>query len=112
MKKKCKYCNKKLPLIYFTCKCNNLYCIKHQLPHVHNCNYDYKDLSIIWYENIKLHNLNNYIIICADNETYQFLNNININCKLDKKNTKDTFWQYRIKIIVDFFNNTDNDYID
>lgn len=43
MKQKCNYCNKNLPLIYFTCKCKNVYCIKHQLPHVHKCNYDYKN---------------------------------------------------------------------
>ena len=42
---KCKYCKKKLNLINFKCKCNNYYCIKHQLPHNHNCQFDYKKES-------------------------------------------------------------------
>ena len=41
-KGRCHQCNKRLSLIYFTCKCNNKYCIKHQLPHNHNCTYNYK----------------------------------------------------------------------
>lgn len=41
---KCKCCNKKLKLIFFKCKCNNYYCIKHQLPHVHNCSFNNKEV--------------------------------------------------------------------
>ena len=40
-KKKCIICNKKV-LIFFKCRCNNHYCIKHQSPENHNCSYDYK----------------------------------------------------------------------
>ena len=25
----------------FTCKCGNIYCIKHQTPHTHECSYNY-----------------------------------------------------------------------
>lgn len=42
-KKKCFHCSKKLLMINFKCKCGNLYCIAHQLPHSHNCTYNYKD---------------------------------------------------------------------
>lgn len=45
-KEKCIICNKKV-LMYFTCRCNNHYCIKHKLPENHNCNYDYKKDKII-----------------------------------------------------------------
>ena len=41
MKSKCNKCKKKLSLIYFTCKCGNTYCIAHQIPHKHNCTFDY-----------------------------------------------------------------------
>ena len=39
---RCAICNKKIPMIHFTCKCNLIFCIKHQLPHTHNCTYNYK----------------------------------------------------------------------
>ena len=41
-KKRCNKCNKKLSMINFTCKCGFTFCIKHQLPHNHNCTYNYK----------------------------------------------------------------------
>lgn len=44
-KKKCFHCSKKLSMINFKCKCGNLYCIAHQLPHVHCCTYNNKDKS-------------------------------------------------------------------
>jgi len=39
---RCQECNKKLKLIYFTCKCDRQFCIVHQNPHSHKCDYDYK----------------------------------------------------------------------
>ena len=41
-KLRCHYCNKKLKMIYFTCKCNYKLCDKHLNPHSHNCSYDAK----------------------------------------------------------------------
>jgi hypothetical protein len=42
MKKKCDFCNKKLKMIHFTCKCNQKFCILHQNPHSHICSFDNK----------------------------------------------------------------------
>ena len=39
---RCYQCNKKLKMIHFTCRCNHMFCIIHQNPHSHNCNYDAK----------------------------------------------------------------------
>jgi predicted nucleic acid binding AN1-type Zn finger protein len=41
-KLRCHYCNKKLKMIYFTCKCNYKFCDKHLNPHSHKCSYDAK----------------------------------------------------------------------
>jgi len=41
-KEKCYFCNKKLKMINFTCKCNYKFCIIHQNPHSHNCTFDSK----------------------------------------------------------------------
>lgn len=38
---KCKHCRKKVGLISFTCKCGNIYCVTHQVPHNHNCTFNY-----------------------------------------------------------------------
>ena len=35
-------CNKKLPLIPITCKCEKDFCNSCRLPESHNCTYDYK----------------------------------------------------------------------
>lgn len=35
---RCELCNKKC-LIEFKCKCCKIYCIKHQLPEKHKCEY-------------------------------------------------------------------------
>ena len=40
---RCACCNKKLGLIYFTCKCGNKYCQKHLYPHSHNCSFNNKE---------------------------------------------------------------------
>ncbi len=34
-------CNKKLKLIQFKCKCNKVFCMKHKMPEIHNCSFDY-----------------------------------------------------------------------
>jgi predicted nucleic acid binding AN1-type Zn finger protein len=41
-KMRCHYCNKKLKMIYFTCKCNHKLCEKHLNPHSHKCSFDAK----------------------------------------------------------------------
>lgn len=40
-KKRCQFCNCKLGMISFTCKCDMLLCQKHLNPHCHNCKFDY-----------------------------------------------------------------------
>ena len=40
---RCHYCNKKINMLQFKCKCNNTFCIKHQLPHNLNCSYNFKN---------------------------------------------------------------------
>ena len=37
---RCDYCNVKLGLIFFTCKCEKNYCHKHLNPHSHDCLFD------------------------------------------------------------------------
>ena len=39
---RCYHCNKKLKMIHFTCRCNHKFCILHQNPHSHSCDYDAK----------------------------------------------------------------------
>lgn len=41
-KPRCVVCNKKLGLMVFTCQCNQLFCITHLQPELHNCKYDHK----------------------------------------------------------------------
>ena len=36
-KLRCDFCNKKLGLIYFNCKCDGNFCEKHRLIQSHNC---------------------------------------------------------------------------
>ena len=42
-KLKCNFCNSKLGIISYTCKCGKVFCSKHLNPHSHNCAYDYKN---------------------------------------------------------------------
>ena len=42
-KLKCNFCNSKLGIISYTCKCGKVFCSKHLNPHSHNCVYDYKN---------------------------------------------------------------------
>lgn len=37
------YCNRKLKLVNYACKCKKIYCKIHRLPETHNCFYDYKE---------------------------------------------------------------------
>ena len=37
---KCQVCKKKCGMIHFTCRCGDIFCVKHQLPHSHNCQFD------------------------------------------------------------------------
>lgn len=34
---KCSFCNKKLKLISYSCKCQGQFCVKHRYTHTHNC---------------------------------------------------------------------------
>ena len=36
-KKRCTFCNAKLNMIYFDCKCGGNFCSKHRYSHTHNC---------------------------------------------------------------------------
>ena len=36
-KDKCSFCNKKLKIISYTCKCEGQFCDKHRYTHTHNC---------------------------------------------------------------------------
>lgn len=40
-KLRCHFCNKKLSLIHFDCKCGHKFCQNHLNPHSHNCKFDY-----------------------------------------------------------------------
>ena len=44
-KKKCFKCQKKLGLMPFNCRCDNLFCSKCRLPEVHNCRFDFKSIA-------------------------------------------------------------------
>ena len=50
---RCYYCNKKLKMIHFTCKCNYKFCVVHQNPHCHNCEFNNKKLC---QEKLKMNN--------------------------------------------------------
>tara|TARA_R110002074_G_scaffold302662_2_gene473872 strand:- start:3094 stop:3288 length:195 start_codon:yes stop_codon:yes gene_type:complete len=41
----CFYCNKKIKLISFLCKCNEIFCIKHKNPEDHNCKFNYQEFG-------------------------------------------------------------------
>ena len=41
-KKRCFKCNKKLPLIPFSCKCENFFCSKCRMPENHTCTFNWK----------------------------------------------------------------------
>jgi hypothetical protein len=39
---KCSQCKMKCDMLHFTCRCEKIFCIKHQLPHNHNCQFNNK----------------------------------------------------------------------
>ena len=41
-KKKCFFCEKKIGILGFDCKCGNYYCLKHRLPELHHCEFDHR----------------------------------------------------------------------
>ncbi len=40
---KCYCCNKSCNIIFFKCRCENTYCLKHKNPENHQCNFDFKE---------------------------------------------------------------------
>ena len=67
------------------------------------CNDDYKNLAIIWENQLKKVNINNYIVISTDNEAYLYLKSHNVNTKLDIYDKSVTFWVYRMNIFRKLF---------
>jgi hypothetical protein len=47
---RCAYCNKKLGIMEYKCKCNKLFCISHLQYELHSCTYNHKSASL---ENLK-----------------------------------------------------------
>ena len=41
-KNRCFVCRKKLGLMPFECKCNQMFCALHRSPEDHDCTYDYR----------------------------------------------------------------------
>ena len=41
-KNKCWFCNKKIGIFNYECKCNYVFCQKHRLSFDHNCSFDFK----------------------------------------------------------------------
>jgi len=39
---RCTQCKKKLGVLFYTCKCEQLFCISHLPPQEHQCGYDFK----------------------------------------------------------------------
>jgi hypothetical protein len=75
------------------------------------CNYDYVKLAEIWVAELSKLNITNYIIISADQKTYEHLKSKNINTELRNYDTKESFWVYRIKVIQTFLEKNTHDYL-
>lgn len=43
---KCSFCNKKLTMIRFDCKCGGTFCSVHRYTHTHNCQYNSKNIEL------------------------------------------------------------------
>mmetsp|Transcript_11673 Transcript_11673/g.16154 ORF Transcript_11673/g.16154 Transcript_11673/m.16154 type:complete len:137 (-) Transcript_11673:82-492(-) len=41
-KNRCYFCNKKVGILGFECRCMFIFCDKHRFPDAHNCKFDYK----------------------------------------------------------------------
>ena len=74
------------------------------------CNYDYIRLAEIWVKELNKINITNYIIISADQKTYEHFKSKNVNTELRNYDKKDSFWVYRLKVIQSFLEkiNTNN----
>ena len=46
------------------------------------CSFDYVEVAQNWVSHLSMHNITNYVIITMDDETYDYLNDRNINTKL------------------------------
>jgi len=40
---KCNFCNKKINLDHFECKCKKLFCASHKYPYLHDCIFNHKN---------------------------------------------------------------------
>lgn len=43
VKKRCYNCNKKIKLVEYACRCEEIFCQKCRMPESHNCTFDYKN---------------------------------------------------------------------
>lgn len=75
------------------------------------CNYDYVKLAEIWVAELYKINITNYVIISADEKTYDHLKSKNINTELRNYDKKESFWVYRIKVMQTFLEKNTNDYL-
>lgn len=73
------------------------------------CNYAYIKLAEIWVLELNKLNITNYVIISADQKTYEYLKSKNINTKFCYYDIKELFWVYRIKILQRFLKQNTND---
>jgi predicted nucleic acid binding AN1-type Zn finger protein len=44
-KNRCAMCSKKVGVMGFECRCDQVFCAEHRYPHVHNCAFDVKALT-------------------------------------------------------------------
>ncbi|KMZ62557.1 hypothetical protein ZOSMA_456G00080 [Zostera marina] len=42
---RCSFCNKKIGLMGFKCRCDDVFCSVHRYSDKHNCGFDYKTLT-------------------------------------------------------------------
>ena len=49
--KRCYNCNKRIKLMEYSCRCNNIFCIKCKMPEDHNCTFDHKAYGKLYLEN-------------------------------------------------------------
>ena len=75
------------------------------------CNYDYVNLAKIWLEELAKLNITNYVIISADQKTYEHLKSKNIITELRNYDKRESFWVYRIKVIQSFLEKNPNNYL-
>ena len=49
--KRCYNCNKKIKLMEYNCRCENIFCVKCRMPEDHNCTFDHKNFGKLDLEN-------------------------------------------------------------